>query len=1062
MDTRKYKDAIRDESLASTGIHADAELLAALDTATDRKSMRRLARERIRGKKEGVLPTFDPDARIVEQLNLWDDEEGSIRFTPQKLAEKLRPNPISPDTETMLRDMESRPENQNQPKGIITKSYVPPIERFLLGKDPVTDSIPFQRVREAAEAINASTRKVWKQSKKVIDLGGPLYKQGFRHFERQQQEGAIRAQNTVLKEGGDYLDLADKNRTVNPILIKRQEIAEAAFREGRQAKFTDDTYKKMAASFGKELTPAELAAIKSWDAAMDKSWRGIVFHAKDRVRKSNLSEEDKAKRLTAVDEWAKIKQRTYYVPQARTEGKYAITGESLSTGDQFFDRYKSEAERNAVLERLKDMNYKAEGYEWQPPTEAAYALLPDDIMLDIERLIGSDIDVKKTFNKETGLEEVEQRGLKSKDPEKLAAGRGGFRSHLVKRQSVLGAPRNLEKQFLKYHEGAAQLQMKWKYQPKIHSIFEAIAAESTGGNPNVLSKSRGLQYMMDLDRYINANTNEGAAIRSLIGQHTLGADIPSVAINLTQNFTNGLPEMTREMGASKAGKALFVEAPVKYSHYVLRPESFKKKYPKLYSALEYSKAIGELGQTAVDFRGGGEVTGFEKWSQRTMIGQKLSEHYNRATMIIAAYENAHHARGSAKKMSHVDRLNFAIDMSKRSNVDYTKQARPLRARGGKSGIEALRPISYSMEMYGHNWTSNFLEVHRAVFSELGGVVKGDIGKGNNLKNNIAATAMYWATTPVMGGLKAMPFVPIAMQIAASMGYSAEDEFRKKTTELGLSHTIQNVMMYGAGMALPEALSFSLSGRLAPTQDLTYDRTLHSTIVNQVGGLPWNMLANKPVRYFTSAMQPERGFTDPMALSEIAPRAVAGPLRAYAYSQPNKLTGQPEFYNIHGDVTMKNPTGWDLAKEAINLQGGNKVVAQEKNHTNYLSNQRDRKRTEDFVRQLGNVLTRDGDPRKVIMDSLSKRFSTQGPAFQELGDAIVSQDPIRFQLAMEQAAAEGIPMEKITGAAIPLFRSIRQLPKSLLKKLDPEYRALSGASDVNRDEIERINRLGKDN
>lgn len=1019
MDTRQFKKYIQDEAINSHDVHGDKFLLQQLDeTPNTRKDLRRLARQRIRGKKEGVVDMYNPENVPEGLMDVWGDEEGSLRiFDPKRAMERLqelRPSDISENTMRELQNMRDSGKYDGMPTGKLIPNHLPVIDRFLQGESGLSKSIPVTKIRDTVEAAHAEMRRIYAQPKKILEKS-EWGKAVFRAKENQLQEASMRAFKNAAIHGHDYVNLINKDKVVHPILLKRQQLSEQAFRDGKNAVFTEETYQKMAKAMGHNVTPAEIAAIQAYDKSMQQAFKGIVYHAKERIRKAGLDETETAKRLQMVDEWAEIKQRTNYVPMSRGDGNFALQAENPHTGEQYYNRFKTEREQLAVANQLKEMGFDAKPYKHRKPAESAYSLLPDDIMLDIERLIGSDIDVIESLKTDA-------------DPSREAAVQG-FRSHLLKRKDVLGVPADLEAQFMKYHEGAANLMARWKYKPKIASILDSAAKSTVGGKDGVVTKSPAIDYALKWDKYVDSNVPEAAGLRSFIGHSTLGfLHVPSAMVNMTQNLTNGLPLLIKDMGVTRATKAM-TQGEGKYFQYITKPEAFRESNKKLASFLDYAKTIGEFGDAAIDFKMGSKGSGgLQTMTDLSMSLQRLGEHHNRGSMLIAAYENAHHA---IKNPTHRQRVEYALDMSKKSNVDYSKTNRPVRARGTGSLAGSALPATYSMKLYGHNWYSNFFDAHRALYGDVKGIAQGKESSAKQAMRDFSSVLTYYGSVGALGGMMAMPFAPALLQVAAATkGVSLEEELHKFGKEAGLGNQARWAMLYGPLMAIDENIGLTFGKTLSPTQDLTFDRSLQETFFNQALGLPgqlavkaqrWNQAIENPViepEGFSEMSYPEKfvaGLQDPFTLAQspFTPRAVGQGLKGYAYYDRSR------FHNIYGNTTIQNPSNTDLLMEALGFQGARKVQGSVTRQAEFIKQARAKARSEGMSDRLGNtILYGDGSRINEIMQDMIRRG--------------MPPSAIKYQLD--------------------------NLGRNTIRKDDPDFRAIMGMPTDSRHEIVELHNL----
>jgi hypothetical protein len=916
LNTNKLKKYIGDEVAQSLDPYNDPDFFRALDAAdNDPKIIRKLVKDRILAKEQGSIKLYKDDdtPSFIETIS---SEKGAVnpdlfgfnvyKGATEKIKKNLFQSSSLDDAQlSMLADIEQRV--QDEIGTILPGKDIPniryDIDRFLQGEIASLDIIPgWNQIPDAVKyPITESlklTRKWYTQPKKIADLdveGGDLRKAYDRVHTKEMMKSIVRT--TALEKLTPYSDLIDKSR-VNKILIMRTDKAQDAYQQGKKLSFTDEDYAKVGA------TAEDKAAIKAWDETTGMMWKVVGSQMRKIVSDRIPEGPDRLAKLRQVDDWLRAKELTYYVPETRT-GKYAVYG-SHGQSDAippFYGRYDSLAKAKQISEGLKKSGYNVkEPYVWRPPTDSAYAAMPDDLLLDLNAIL------------EPGGDE----------------GRGttiqGFKSHLLKRGDVLGAPTDLFKQIVKYVDSASSAAMEWKYDQKIKSLL----------NQDKYERSEGAEYLRKWYDYTKKNTNEGRLIRHLISQHTLGFLQPSSAvINLISPLTATAPELSKVL-SGPPGKAYWeiTKAQKVSAEYLAFPGSFKKKNPQLYAALKREEKSGAMGSGKLGFLGGDEQgsigslakTGVQKLSDLGMILQRFSEANNRYVSFISAYNNAPKGQNKAR---------FAQDFNNKVNGDYSKLNRPKRAQG------ALGATTYVMKLYGHNYLSNVLETVRAV---AGGakdtVVKRDMASLKKFGKNLESLTLYGLPLAATGGVLSLPMATDIVNIGGALGYDVMTDLEKSIEDPSLASDIVH------GIPL-RTFGFSVRGALGNSVGLDIENTLLESVGSAMIGLPYELAYNKPRR----AMESWKSGAKTKAIETLLPRGVARPYESY---QANKdFRG---FTNSFGDsisIMGEKPSQTDLYLNAAGFQPESKVRPRQMTNSMKLLTRADQGKTEGLNNRIKN-------------------------------------------------------------------------------------------------------------
>ena len=528
--------------------------------------------------------------------------------------------------------------------------------------------------------------------------------------------------------------------------------------------------------------------------------------------------------------------------------------------------------------------------------------MPDDLLLDLNAIL------------EPGGDEGKGTTIQ------------GFKSHLLKRGDVLGAPTDLFKQIVKYVDSSSSAAMEWKYDPKIKALL----------NQDKYKQSEGADYLRKWYDYTKKNTNEGRQIRSLISQHTLGFLQPSSAVvNFISPLTATAPELSKVV-SGPPGKAYWeiTKAQKVFTDYLVRPESFKKKNPQLYAALKREEKSGAMGSSKLGYFGGDEQgslgsmakTGVQKLSDFGMALQRFTEVNNRGVSFISAYNNAPKGQNKAR---------FAQDFNNRVNGDYSKLNRPKRAQG------ALGATTYVMKLYGHNYLSNVLETARAV---AGGakdtVVKRDMASLKKFGKNLEALTLYGLPLAATGGVLSLPMVTDIVNIGGALGYDVMDDLEKSFEDPSLASDIVH------GIPL-RTLGFSVRGALGNSVGLDIENSLLESVGSAMIGLPYELAYNKPRR----AMTAWNSGAKTKAIETLLPRGLARPYESYQASQDFR-----GFTNTFGDsISMlgERPSNLDLYLNAAGFQPESKVRPRQITNSMKLLARADQSKTEGLNSRIKN-------------------------------------------------------------------------------------------------------------
>ncbi len=917
LNTNKLKKFIGDEVAQSLDPYNDPDFFRALDAAdNDPKVIRKLVKDRILAKEQGSIKLYKDDdtPSFIEAVT---SEKGAVnpgmfgyniyKGATEKIKKNLFQSRSLDDAQlSMLADIEQRVKDEVGTiiPGERLENVRYDIDRFLDGEIKSLDSIPgWNQIPDAVKyPITESlklTRKWYTQPKKMADLdieGGDLRKSYSLVHTKENMKAIVRT--TALEKLTPYSDLIDKSR-VNKILIMRADKAQDAFQQGKRLTFTDEDYAKVGA------TEEDRAAIKAWDDTTQMMWKVTGTQMRKVIADRIPEGPDRVAKLKEVDDWLKAKELTYYVPETRT-GKYAVhaTHGQSDAIPPFYGRYDSLAKAKQISEGLKKSGYNVkEPYEWRPPTDSAYAAMPDDLLLDINSIINPGED--------------EGKGTTIQ----------GFKSHLLKRGDVLGAPTDLFKQIVKYVDSSSSAAMEWKYDPKIKALL----------NQDKYIQSEGAAYLREWYDYTKKNSSEGQAVRKLIAQHTLGFLQPSSAVvNLLSPLTGTAPELSKITTGIPIAKS-YIEvgkAQGLFAEYLTSPNTLRKRNPHLFAALKQQERSGAMGASKLGYFGGDQEgsigsiakSGVSKLSDFGMAFQRFSEANNRYVSFIAAYNNAPKGQNKSR---------FAQEFNDKVNGDYSKLNRPKRAQG------ALGASTYVMKLYGHNYLSNVLETARAV---AGGakdtVVKRDVASLKKFGKNLEALTLYGLPLAATGGVLSLPMATDIVNIGGALGYDVMEDLEKSFEDPSLASDIVH------GIPL-RTLGFSVRGALGNSVGLDIENTLLESVGSAMIGLPYELLYNKPRRAMTAL----KSGAETKAIETMLPRGLARPYESYQASKDFR-----GFTNTFGDsisMTGERPSQMDLYLNAAGFQPESKVRPRQITNSMKLLTRADQSKTEGLNSRIKN-------------------------------------------------------------------------------------------------------------
>lgn len=989
LNTNEFKKAIQDEVAHAIDPYSDPEFFKQL-AQVEPNQIGKLVKERIQQKHNGIIPSYgDAPGSFFDTIR---NEKGAVNLKGgfqifDDIVDTYRKNKAQINTPKVLHDEMMQAIHQKvldtvgeiQP-GIMIPKHKNAIEDFANGKIASLKGVIPDKILAPIEMAVKVSREYYTQPEKLValDREGGVLKQAYDSTHRKENEKAVRLFQH-LKTLQPYSDLIDKT-LVNRILLLRHKQAKEAFQSGKKINILDDNaYRKLGAG------DDEIAAIKAWDNTMKESWKMTTYAMKNYVTKNMTDPEAVKGTIKAIDEWAKAKENTYYIPKTR-KGDWAVyaTHSQSEKIAPFYNRYKSEAEAKKVASDLMKSNYNVkEPYKWKPPSDSAYALMPDEVILDINNI------------------------LKGQDEVKTGKTIEGFKSHFLKADlNVDGDPTDLFRQAVDYLHGSSSLAAEWKWDSQIKGLLkEGVTKAPEAGD-----------QLAKWYEYTKMNTSEARAWRTMIAQHNLGFLQPSSAVlNGLSSWTSTIPELARYTKVPVVGAYHQMGKAVKqYISYKNNPEKFRAENKKLYSLLEYAKRTGDLGVNTMKEYGTDSLShsGMKKLSDVSMFLQGITEGMNRGGAIIAAYNNA--PKGANK-------VKFALEFNNRVNNDYSRLNKPKRARGDGGLVGEFKAATYALKGFGHNYMSNLLEAVRGTVGgtaeAVGGLAKRDMSKASagtkKALKNLEVLGHYSLPIAAVGGIRALPVAPQALALANFLGYDLERDIRNSIEDPKMSSMIVD----GLPMGL---FGISFSGALAPTAGIEVDRDALSTLGKGFIGPSYNLLEK-----FPRAMKGYQTQGLDRAVQELAPRSILRGMESYTASvDPRGFTdiNGRSLSRFPGDL----PTTKDLIVNAFGAQPAYKVDRKMEGNSQRLMFDKDAKMREGLGLRFSNK----------IADIVSEK-GLQGQSWE-----VIKREALTDKRYLQSIVDEvnSIPKERLTPN---LLKSI--LNKATGKEAESNYQDLSSQS-----------------
>ena len=992
VNANKYKNAIRDEAAHVLDPYSDPDFFRALDQVeNDPKAIRKLVKDRLEAKDKGLIRSYrDSDqASFIETIK---SEKGAVN--PDLFGFKAFKNA----TENIKRNIHQQTDANHIEKlmfdeikqrvidevgeiipGKFTDDKVSyDIDLFMQGKIKTLESIPGwdkipDDIKKVYEKPLSIIRDLYVQPKKVAELdidGGDLMRAYNLTHKKENMKSIVRT--TLLEKLVPYSDLSDKSK-VNAILWQRSQKAKQAFQQKKRITFSDSDYAKLGAN------EDDIAAIKAYDETMRESWKVTGAQIRDYVARRILNPEEKAAKLKQVNEFLKAKEITYYIPETRS-GKYVVYAQHGQSDaiPPFYNRYKTRAEAQRVAEQLTKNGYNPNPIkEWRPPTDSAIAAMPDEILLDLNSII-DDPNISPGFSIP------------------------GFKSHLLARKEVFGVPSDVFDQTVKYLNGAAATAMEWKYDDKIKGLLSQTKYK----------QSEGAKYLREWYDYTKKNTGEFSAVRNLISQHTLGfGQVSSAAINFFSPITSIAPELSKITGVAKTYPEM-AKSQLLFSQYKASPESFKKKNPQLFAALQLADKVGELGGNVKDFYGLEQTgigavaqSGFRKISEAGMFLQKVTEANNRGIAFIAAYNNA--PKGQNK-------FSYAQDFNNKVNGDYSRLNRPRRARGG------FGASTYSMKLFAHNYLSNLFETVRGVGAGAKQVLVNKNSAGlKKIGKNLGALTLYGAPLALTGGILSLPMMADLVNIGGALGIDVMGDLEKAIEDPSLASDV----VHGIPLRM---FGISVRGALGTSVGLDAERTPEDTIASSLLGMPYELGVKRPRRIYKALREGNVS----KAIEGALPRGLARPYESYVAA--NDIRG---FIDTSGRAIAdpeQRPTTFDLIANSLGFQPEGKIRPRQMTNSMYITTNRDKALTEGLS----------GIVRNSWAEVLNAKQSGDRERFKAAKKSLLQEALTAIERGVEPDRVE----EKFFG---------KQAEKEIKGMLSPSDRLVSSARKPIREELKKI-------
>ena len=609
-----------------------------------------------------------------------------------------------------------------------------------------------------------------------------------------------------------------------------------------------------------------------------------------------------------------------YFPHRRT-GKYyvqATTGAGTANDPksvvfrQHFDVPAGSSVREEWAKIVQANRANHPGATWSNPREVTR--LPDDVL-------GAPIDPQAMEQLITAAVRRQVRDADKADEVRKALLSGlsdvlktrGFGAHAIQRKNIPGFERDDIKGILYDYVSGLN---GWLAKMDASADFaQALGKIDAGASPDLWSYAS--QYVHDMLRNADGIDRMAGNIKTLAFAWYLGGNLKTAAVNATQNLIVGVPRLQQEVSG---GGALWLRAAMdsiglRFSGKGISGAAVKRLTPDEMRMLEELYGAGVIADAHMD-----EIRGqiarspaLRAWERTVrLLGMPMSivEHFNRASLALAAYRAARAGRLSAtarrrlgvpegRTLSHEEALAFADGLVRDAHFEYGKGNAPELLRGSAVG-RMISPV-FVFRSFG----GNILNLWWRALRREGGEGRVFVAK------SLAATI-------ALGGLTSFPFFATLSALCTALSGDDEDWTTRLRRAMPENDLLRDVVCYG----LPTLGGVSIGGSLrleTPfTEGLEKGTTFKEIMTDGLSGLigiPYDLAVVKP----SKALEAKKHGAWDRAVEALAPTFVANIMAAYrlATEGQTSLRGRP--INAPGETGARKLSGYEAAAKGMGFQ-----------------------------------------------------------------------------------------------------------------------------------------------
>ena len=613
-----------------------------------------------------------------------------------------------------------------------------------------------------------------------------------------------------------------------------------------------------------------------------------------------------------------------YFPHQR-KGKYFVQAtEGAGTPDdprtvvfrQHFDVPLGSSVREEWAKIVSANRAAHPGATWSRPREVTR--LPDDILgapIDpqaMEQLITAAVNRQV---KDADQAEDVRKALLSGVSDILKA--RGFGAHGIRRQGIPGFEKEDVKGVLYTYLSGLN---GWLSKMDASADFaKALGQIDASRSPDLWGYAS--QYVHDMLRNTDSIDRIAGNIKTLAFAWYLGGNIKTAAVNATQNLIVGVPRLQQDVSG---GGALWLRAAMdtlglRFSGRGLSGGGVKKLTPDEARMLEDLYGAGVIADAHMDeIRGqmarSPALRAWERFVRVLGMPMSIVEHFNRASLALAAYRAARAGRLSGKacrrlgvnageRLSHDAARDFADTLVRDSHFEYGRGNAPELLRGTAVG----RMISPAFVF--RSFTGNILNLWwRALWHE------GREGR--------VFVAKSLGATVALGGLTAFPFYATLSALCTALSGDDEDWTTHVRRALPESDLLRDVVCYG----LPSLGGVSLGGSLRMETPFTgglekrlekgasFQDAMTESIVSLIG-IPYDLAVVKP----SKALEAQKHGAWDRALEALVPTFAANLMAAYRLGTEGQTTLRGRPINTPGEKGARHLSGYEAGAKALGFQ-----------------------------------------------------------------------------------------------------------------------------------------------